>query len=127
MSIMGETVTLEIPADLASQARATAAATNRRFEDVVAEWLGRGATEISIESMPDQEVIALCDITLSPASQDELSELLFLNRETALGDAQRDRLNQLMASYRSGLLRKAKAWQEAVARGLKAPFTDDVA
>jgi hypothetical protein len=32
-----------------------------------------------------------------------------------------------MASYRQGLLRKAKAWREVVARGLKPPLTDRAA
>src|SRR5487761_1022828 len=124
---MCETVMLEIPAELASRARALAAATNRRFEDIVIEWVGRGASEPSVELISDKELIALCDAMLPTSPQDELSDLLARNREAALDGGARHRLDELMASYRRGLIVRAKAWQEAVARGLKAPLTDHAA
>lgn len=124
---MSETVLLEISAELASRARAVAAATNRRLEDVVAEWVGRGAAEPAVESLPDEELLAICDASLSVAAQDELSNLLMRNRESSLAPSERRRLDELMASYRQGLLLKAKAWREAVMRGLKPPFNDSAA
>jgi len=39
----------------------------------------------------------------------------------------RDRLDQLMVLYRRGLKLKARAWKEAVARGLRTPLADDAA
>jgi len=43
---MGETVTLEVPDELARRARALAAATHRRFEDAVLDWLRRAVAII---------------------------------------------------------------------------------
>jgi hypothetical protein len=124
---MSETVTLEIPVELASRARAAAVATNRRFEDVVAEWVGRGAAEPAVECASDEELLALCDAALSSAIQQELSDLLARSRESRLDVRDRRRLDELMASYRQGLVLKAKAWQQAVARGLKPPMSESAA
>jgi hypothetical protein len=124
---MSETVLLELSAELASRARAVAAATNRRLEDVIAEWVGRGAAEPSVESSSDEELLAICNASLPAAAQDELSNLLARNRESLLDAGARRRLDELMASYRQGLLLKAKAWRQAVARGLKPPLSDSPA
>lgn len=121
---MSEMITLELSAELASRARALAAATNRRFEDVVAEWVGRGAAEPTVECASDEELLALCDAVLPSSAQHELSELLARNRESLLDASERRRLDELMAFYRQNLLLKAKAWQQAVARGLKPPLSD---
>jgi hypothetical protein len=116
---MSEVVTLELPTDLVRRARALAAATNRRFEDVVAEWIGRVVDEPPVESLPDEQLIALCDARLPDAEQEELSELLARNKDGKLADADRGRLDQLMAAYRQGLVLKARAVKEAAARGLR--------
>lgn len=124
---MSETVTLELPAELTARARAVAAATRRSFEEVVVEWVGRGAAEPAIEHASDDQLLALCDAALPLEVQKELSDLLARNRESQLGTTQRHRLDELMASYRHGLVQKAKAWQQAVARGLKPPLSDNAA
>jgi hypothetical protein len=115
-------VTLDIPDDLARRARAVAAATNRRLEDVVIEWLGRAADDGPVESLPDAELMALCDATLGPADQAELSGLLEDAREGDVSADRRARLEQLMAAYRRGLVLKARALREAVVRGLIPPL-----
>jgi hypothetical protein len=118
---MSETIMVELSGELVSRARAVAAVTNRRLEDVVADWVGRGAAEPALESSSDAELLAICDASLPPAAQDELSDLLARDREASLDAGERRRLDELMACYRQGLLLKAKAWREAVARGLKPP------
>ena len=123
---MSETVNLELSVELASRARMLAAATNRRFEDVVAEWVGRGAAGPLVECASDEELLALCDAVLPSTTQQELSGLLARNRESLLDSHERRRLDELMASYRQNLLLKAKAWQQA-ARGLKPPLSDPAA
>lgn len=124
---MSETVTLELSTELASRARMLAAATNRRLEEVVAEWVGRGAADPVVEGSSDEELLALCDAVLSSSSQHELSDLLARNRESPLDARERSRLDELMASYRQGLVLKAKAWRHAVARGLRQPLNDNAA
>lgn len=103
---MSEVVTLELPSDLLRQARALAASTNRRFEPPV-------------DSLPDADLLSACDSRLPDAAQGELSELLAENREGSLKAGGRERLDGLLAAYRRGLVIKARAMKEAVARGLK--------
>jgi hypothetical protein len=124
---MNETFTLELSTELATRARALAAVTNRPVEEVVAEWVGRGAAEPALEGMPDEELLALCDADLPPSVQQELSDLLARNRESPLDVSQRRRLDELLTSYRQGLVLKAKAWQQAAARGLKPSLSDNAA
>jgi hypothetical protein len=124
---MSETVTLEIPTELARQARALAAAANRRLEDAMVDWIGRAVEQSPVESLSDAELLELCDATLDAAEQDELSDLLASLREGTLSPSHRGRLEQLMATYRRGLVRKAHALKEAVARGLRPRLDDHVA
>ena len=120
---MSETVTVEIPYELA-QRRGAGVASNRRFEDAVVEWIGRVVADPPVESLPDGELLALCDATLDAARQEELSALLSDLREGTLATSQRARLEEFMAGYRRGLVLKARALSEAVARGLR-PCLDD--
>ena len=120
---MSERITLELPVELVRQARALAAATNRPFEDAVADWIGRAVADPPVESLPDAQLVALCDSRLPDAEQDELSALLIRNREGVLAPADRPRLDELLAAYRRGLVVKGRAVKEAVSRGL-APRLD---
>ncbi len=116
---MSETLTVELPTELARQARALAIAGNRRLEDVVLEWIGRAVADPPVESLPDAELLALCDANLEAGPQAELSELLEDLREGTLAASQQSRLDDLMAGYRRGLVLKARALREAVSRGLR--------
>jgi HNH endonuclease len=119
---MVEIITLELPEPLAQQAKAIAALTHRRLEDVLVEWIDRAITDLPIESLPDPQVLALCDSQLSPDQQTSLSDLLARNQEDQLSESDRQRLDELMTVYRSGLVRKARALQVAVSRGLRPPL-----
>jgi hypothetical protein len=61
----------------------------------------------------------LCDLELDASQQARLSELLAQQREGPLAQADRDRLDALLAEYRRGLIVKARAWKAAVQRGLR--------
>ncbi len=124
---MSETVTLEVPDDLARRVRALASATHRRFEDVVLDWLRRAVEEPPVEALPDGELLALCDATLEPDDQEALSLLLARNREGTLSAPEKASLDALMDTYRRGLVLKAKALNAAVSRGLRPPLTEDAA
>jgi len=124
---MSRTVTLELPDDLARRAQSLAAATNRRLEDAAVEWIARAVAEPAVESLPDAAVLAWCDAQLDAAQQGELSALLADQREGRLDAAGRERLDALMADYRRGLVLKARAWREAVSRGLRPPPAGDAA
>ncbi len=116
---MGERVTVELPEELARRVRAVAAQTSRPFEEVLVEWIDRAGADPAVESLADEELLALCERQLDATQQEELSDLLARNREGQLQEAQREQLDELMRIYRRGLVRKAQALKTAVARGLK--------
>jgi hypothetical protein len=116
---MPEKVTLELPEDLAQQARTVAARTQRSLDEVLVDWIRQAGAEPVIESLPDEELLALCDSQPDPSEEGELSDLLEQNRETAVRGPDRARLEELMQKYRVGLVRKARALKAAVSRGLR--------
>lgn len=124
---MSEVVTLELPSELVRQARAVAAASNRRFEEVVSGWVERGAAEPAVEELPDDRVLTLCESQLPDPIQKELSELLAENQASTLAAANRSRLDELLTMYRRGMVLKARAMKEAVSRGLKPRLGDHAA
>ena len=91
------------------------------------DWLLRAVEEPAVESLPDDSLLALCDATLSAVDQDTLTALLTGHREGSLSGEEAARLDELMARYRQGLVLKARALKEAVARGLRPPMADDAA
>src|SRR5712692_1813888 len=119
---MNEIVTLELPEKLALRAKEVATRTHRRLEDVLVEWIDRAADEPPVESLTDEQVLALCELQMDTEQQEQLSDLLAANRENLLNHVERERLNELMRIYRRGLVRKAQALKVAVERGLRPPL-----
>jgi hypothetical protein len=119
---MGEMVTLEIPKRVTQRARDVAAHTHRRFEDVLIEWMDLAVDEPPVESLPDDQVLALCDMQMDFEQQEQLGNLLARSREDLLDDLERARLDELMQTYRRGMVRKAHALHIAVKRGLRPPL-----
>jgi hypothetical protein len=120
--IMSEIVRLEIPDSVARSAREVAARTQRCLEEVLVEWIGQFANEPPIDSLPDEQLLLLCDRQMGPGEQEELADLLTRNREGQLSGSQKARLDELMHIYRRGLIRKAHALKVAVERGLRLPL-----
>lgn len=75
-----------------------------------------------METLSDQEVLALTELQLTPEQQTALDNLLEQNREGTLDNAGRRALDQLMSIYEQGLLRKSQALRVAVERGLREPL-----
>ena len=119
---MTEAIVLQMPEKLARQVKQIAALNHRPLEDILVEWIDRALSEIPVESLPDEQVLALCDLQLEGEQQEQMSELLARNREGQLDDVQARQLDELMQVYRRGLVRKAKALKVAVERGLKTPI-----
>ena len=116
---MGHHVTLDLPPEVAERARAVAAQSHRRAEDVLLEWLGRAATDVPVDLLPDEQVLALRDQQMSEDQQRELGDLLARQREGSLDTLARHRLDELMDIYRRGMVQKAQALKVAVDRGLQ--------
>ncbi|HBL12657.1 MAG TPA: hypothetical protein DD379_14905 [Cyanobacteria bacterium UBA11162] len=120
---MSEFVTLELPETLGQQVREIAALTHRQIEDVLVEWIDHTLAELPVESLPDNQVLDLCDLQLEPEQQQRLSELLSSQREGYLKDTELKQLDTLIQTYRQGLVRKARALKVAVERGLRPPLS----
>ncbi|WP_373526582.1 hypothetical protein [Nostoc sp.] len=116
---MAEIVTLQLPETLAQKAKEIAAFTHRQLEDVLLEWIDRAITELPMESLPDDQVLAMCDIQMETQQQEVFSQLLARHGEGQLNDAEVRQLDELMQVYRRGLVSKARALKVAVERGLK--------
>jgi hypothetical protein len=116
---MREIVTLELPEHVVRSAKAIAARTHRRVEEVLVDWIDQAAAEVSVESLSDAEILGLCDTQLADQDQEELSQLLARNHEGQLDDIDRSQIDALMQMYRRGLVHKAQAWKVAVACGLR--------
>lgn len=115
-------VTININEEIERSARAVAARTGRRLEDVLAEWLNRYLADMPLDTLPDSRVLELSSAQMPDDQQRELSELLARSREGELDERARARLDELMQAYRQALKRKAEALQVAVKRGLRPPI-----
>lgn len=119
---MSEQITIEVSDRVARSAAHSAARSQRRLEEVLTDWLEQVVTEMPVEELSDEEVLALTELQLMPEQQADLSDLLVRNREDALNQQERRRLDALMRVYECGLLRKAQALRVAVERGLREPL-----
>jgi hypothetical protein len=119
---MSEQITINVSNQVLHHASQVAEQTNRRVEDVLAEWLERVINEIPVEMLSDEEVLALTELRLTPEQQISLDALLIQNREGMIDSDGRRRLDELMHTYEQGLLRKAQALRVAVQRGLREPL-----
>jgi hypothetical protein len=119
---MSKHVTIEVSDEVARHAAAVAQQTQRSIEAVLSEWLQSLISEMPIEALPDDEVLALTKLQLSPEQEATLSGLLEQSRENSIDDDGRRRLDELMRLYERGLLRKAQAFRIAVQRGLIEPL-----
>ena len=120
---MSEMMTIPVSERAARQAARLASLTQQRVEDVLAGWLDWTAAEIPVETLPDDELLALCDLEMDQDQQQELRRLLAGNREGLVNAAEQVRLDELMQIYRHGLVRKAQAIKVAVQRGLRLPLS----
>ena len=120
---MSEMMTIPVPERAVRRAARLASLTQQRVEDVLAGWLDWTAAEIPVETLTDDELLALCNLEMDEEQQQELSRLLARNREGFLGAAEQARLDELMQVYRHGLVRKAQALKVAVQRGLRTPLS----
>lgn len=122
MSAMSELVTLKVSDQVWNMASRIALQKQRQMEDVLSDWLEETVNERPVESLSDEEVLALSEMKLSDDQDAALSDLLARQRENQLDEDGRHRLNGLMRVYENGLLRKAQALRVAVERGLREPL-----
>jgi hypothetical protein len=119
---MSQHITIEVSEQVVRQAAQVAAQTERSVEEVLASWLEAVITELPVEELSDDEVLALTELHFTDEQQATLSDLLARNREGTLDEERQKHLDELMRLYEHGLLRKAQALRVAVQRGLIAPL-----
>ena len=115
---MSESITLEIPEPLVKKVKEIAALNRQGIEEMLIEWIDRTINEIPIDALPDEQVLALCNLQMSEQEQEIFSDLQARNSEGLLDTQEIKKLNELMQFYRHSSVRKAKAMQVAVMRGL---------
>ena len=117
-------ITLELPNKVIFRAQQVAEQSNQTLEEVLSNWLHRYADDIPVETLSDDEVSALCDYEMNILMQQELSLLLHHHRERTLETSEQTRLDELLQIHRRGLIRKARAIQVAMTRGLLPEYRD---
>lgn len=120
--IMSRQITFEVSEQVVRQATQVAAQTERSVEEMLASWLEAAVTELPVEELSDEEVLALTESRLTAERQAALDELLAQNREGMLGGEEKKQLDELMRLYERGLLRKSQALRVAVQRRLVEPL-----
>jgi hypothetical protein len=119
---MSQQITIEVSEEVVRQAAQVAAQTQRSVEEVLTSWLEAVVTELPVEELSDDEVLALTELRFNDEQQAALSDLLTQNQEGALDAEGRLQLDELMRLYEHGLLRKSQALRIAVQRELIAPL-----
>jgi len=115
---MSESIALELPESLAKKVKEIAALNRQGIEEMLIEWIDRTINEIPIEELPDEQVLALCNLQMGGQQQKVFSDLQARNSEGLLNAQEVKKLNELIQVYRHGSVRKAQAMQVAVMRGL---------
>lgn len=128
-------ITLNLPSSVYDKAKHFAQLTNRDIADVLTQAITLSLLPIapkeapttnlenlSINSLPDEEVIALTELQMAPEQDQRLSELLYNQQAGTLKDGEHSELLALMQVYQENLLLKANALREAVVRGLREPL-----
>ena len=77
---MSRQITIEVSDEVARQASCVAEQTSRRVEEVLSGWLESVITEMPVDGLSDQDVMALAELSLPPNQEALLSGLF---RKTA--------------------------------------------
>lgn len=124
---MSTDVTVSLPDAICQSAEVWAKQSGRSLPDFLVDaiessLLPLGQVPPAFHNATDDDVLVATQCSLSPDNDRRLSELLTMQRESALDSTGRVELAQLMLAYQEGLVRKAAALREAVRRGLRGPL-----
>lgn len=119
-----------MPDDVYENVKRLAALTGHEAEEIfasaVASFVGDLSPQIDpsipIDTLSDEDVIALAELQMNPKQDTRLSDLLYKQQADDLTDTERTELQMLMRIYEQGTLRKSEALAEAVRRGLREPL-----
>ncbi len=117
---MSEQITLTLLPGVYHRVEAIARRSGRSMGELLAETIEM--TFSPLNECADEEVLKATNVTMPDAEDRRLSELLGRQAEGELRPGDREELTDLMGLYERMLLRKAKALEEAVGRGLCEPL-----
>jgi hypothetical protein len=120
-----------LPDEVFERAQRLAQVSHREVSDLLAETIAISLPTLRPQvgrpapaaTLTDGEVLALADLQLPEAQDQQLSVLLDRQQSGTITEAERGELAGLFQLYQEGLLRKAQALAEAVRRGLREPLT----
>jgi hypothetical protein len=115
---MGQPIQVNVPDHIVQLAQQIADEQTIPLEKVLIGWFEQGMGAAPMDWLPDDQIMYLSEMMLSDEQQEELSDLLYLNREGELTPSNRVRLDEMMRLYSCGMLVKAHALAVAVKRGL---------
>jgi hypothetical protein len=123
-------VTLLLPDETYRRAEELARLTDRAVGEVLADTLRLTLPSLetdladtpSVASLSDEALLALTKVSMPPREDRRFSELLRRQQAGASRESERSELQALLSAYQAALLRKARALNEAVRRGLLEPL-----
>ncbi len=124
---MSTQLTLVLPEGLVRRAQVIAKRAGRSVNDLLTESIElslkpwSNSTSNELDQCSDEEVLQACNLQLSAADDERLSDLLHQQQSAHMTPANQTELDALMRVYQEGLVRKAEALSEAVRRGLRGP------
>ncbi len=127
---MSARVTVTLPDDTYRRAEYLARMTGRGVADVLTDTIGlslrplgaQPTDDCTIGEFSDADVLVIADSQMDSAQDERLRELLGKQQAGRLTDEEYPMMLALMQVYQDGLLRKARALNEAVRRGLRPPL-----
>ncbi|WP_181016312.1 hypothetical protein [Pseudanabaena sp. BC1403] len=73
---MSESIALELPEPLAKKVKEIAALNRQGIEEMLIEWIDRTINEIPIDTLPDEQVLMLCNLQMGEQQQRVFSDAL---------------------------------------------------
>lgn len=127
---MSTQITLTLSDEVYLRAERLAKLSERPVEEILSRTLADSLPSLTpsidslqpISELSDAEVLALTEMQMEPEQDQRLSLLLDRQQSGTLLEIERPELQGLMQIYQVGLLRKARALNEAVKRGLRGPL-----
>lgn len=115
-------ITLNLPENVYRNFTKLAEKKHRRIEDVITDKLQdelpSDDPEETVSGWPDEDVLALANLTLPIEQADRMSELLDCQQSGRITKVEKSELEMYLEIYNNANLRKAHGIVESVKRGL---------
>jgi hypothetical protein len=83
---MSEAIALELPETLAKKVKEIATLNHRSIEEMLIELINRAINDVPVDSLPNEQILALCNLQMSAQQQKTFSDLQARNQEEQLNE-----------------------------------------